>query len=303
MNAPRDNKAVGGVIQAVFGYCWWGFVTALFYHYLKGPNVVDLVSWRVLSAIPVVVVVLYATGNLSQLREALTRWTNIRWHLLSSILILANWSVYIWAVVSDQLVDASLGYYLNPLVSIALGAFILKERLRSMQIAAVIVAVIGVVVFTTMVGSLPWISISLAITFPLYGLIRKQCPTSALAGMSVELLILCPLMLVLSATFLSRGDSVFQTANDLQVWLTPLSGVVTVVPLVCYAAAARKLRLSTVGMLQYIAPTGQLLSAVYLFGQEMNQWNWVVFICVWIAITMYSIDSLVKSRQTARRTA
>jgi len=294
MTTRTDKKTITGVSQALFGYCWWGFVTAYFYHQLRGPEVLDLLSWRVLSALPIVILVLYFSRSIHRLREALTSWANIRWLLLSAFLILVNWLVYIWAVVSDQLVDASLGYYLNPLVSVALGAFVLRERLRPVQSVAVLTALVGVVVFTVMVGHLPWIAIALAVSFPLYGLIRKQCPTEALVGLTVELIIIFPLMFTLTLFFISRGESVFQTGTEAQGWLTPLSGIVTIVPLVCYSAAARKLKFSTVGMLQYIAPTGQLLSAVLLFGEKMAIQNWVVFVCVWIAIILYSADSIIQ---------
>ena len=305
MEVRTDNRTISGVSQALFGYCWWGFVTAYFYHQLRGPNVLDLLSWRVLSALPIVLVVLYFSRSMPRLKEAMTSWSNIRWLLLSAFLILVNWLVYIWAVVSDQLVDASLGYYLNPLVSVALGAFVLRERLRLVQSIAVLVALVGVVVFTVMVGHLPWIALALAVSFPLYGLIRKKCPTDALVGLTVELIIIFPLMISLTLFFVSRGESVFQTGTQLQGWLTPLSGIVTIVPLVCYSAAARKLKFSTVGMLQYIAPTGQLLSAVLLFGEEMAIQNWVVFVCVWLAIILYSADSIVHhgTRNDQRRSS
>jgi chloramphenicol-sensitive protein RarD len=291
----KRSKTIG-VAQALAGYGWWGFVTVLYYHWLKGIDPFELVSWRVVSAIPVVFILIVVTNSFGEFKEAILKWKNLRWLVVSALLILVNWLAFIWAVVSENIIHASLGYYLNPLVSIALSALILKERLRPAQWVSVGIAGIGVLLLTTMVG-LPWIAITLGVTFPLYGLIRKKCPSSATVGLTVEMILLLPVMTVVLVWMTAQGGSGIQTGSTLQIALIPLSGIVTVIPLLCFSAAARRLRLSTVGMLQYIAPTGQFLSAVLFFGESMRPTWWIAFACVWIAILLFSGDSLLMSRK------
>ena len=296
MSPKPDRSATIGVFQAIAGYGWWGFVTALYYHWLIGPNPLDLVSWRAITALPVVFVLVVASKSIPELLDTIKDWAKLKWLLLSSILILVNWFVFIIAVVNEQLLDASLGYYMNPLVSVALGALILKERLRSLQWVAVGFAFLGVAWLIIMLGSLPWIALALGISFPLYGLIRKKCPSSAVVGLTVEMMFLTPLLTCISIVLLARGESALQTGTTLQVLILPLSGLVTVVPLAFFSAAARRLRLSTVGMLQYIAPTGQFLTAFLIFREEVNQELWVAFACVWMGIIIYSWESSRRQR-------
>jgi chloramphenicol-sensitive protein RarD len=296
MNGDMNKSKTIGVAQALASYGWWGFVTAFYYHWLLGLDAFDLVSWRVVSAIPVVFILIVVTNSFDEFKEAILKWKNLRWLVVSALLILVNWLAFIWAVISENIIQASLGYYLNPLVSIALSALILKEKLRPTQWASVGIAGLGFLLLTSLVG-LPWISITLGVTFPLYGLIRKQCPSSATVGLTVEMVLLLPLMTGVLIWMAMRGDSGIQTGSTLQIALIPLGGIVTVIPLLCFSAAARRLRLSTVGMLQYIAPTGQFLSAVFFFGESMDPIWWIAFACVWIAIILYSGDSLIKSRR------
>ena len=199
----KRSKTIG-VAQALAGYGWWGFVTVLYYHWLKGIDPFELVSWRVVSAIPVVFILIVVTNSFGEFKEAILKWKNLRWLVVSALLILVNWLAFIWAVVSENIIHASLGYYLNPLVSIALSALILKERLRPAQWVSVGIAGIGVLLLTTMVG-LPWIAITLGVTFPLYGLIRKKCPSSATVGLTVEMILLLPVMTVVLVWMTAQG--------------------------------------------------------------------------------------------------
>lgn len=295
METSATRSRTVGVLQAVGAYGWWGFVTAIFYDDLIGIDAIDLVAWRVITAMPLVLLLVVINRSWSEFVETLRDWNRMRWLVLSAGLILINWFAFIWAVNTERLVHASLGYYLNPLVAVALSALVLKERLHPVQWLSVGTATIGVTILSCMIG-LPWISVVLACSFPLYGLIRKQCPSSATVGLAVEMLLLLPLMVVLTIWHANVGRSGFQTGTGVQMLLLPLSGVVTMVPLLGFAAAARRLRLSTVGMLQYIAPTGQLLTAVVFFGESMERVWWITFAFVWIAILLFSSDSFLRSR-------
>jgi chloramphenicol-sensitive protein RarD len=292
MSEHAKRSAFIGVAQAVAGYGWWGFVTALYYHWLIGPNPFDLVSWRAITALPVVFVMIRISKSGPELLATITDWSKIRWLCLSALLILVNWFVFIWAVVNEQVLDASLGYYMNPLVSVALGAVVLRERLRTIQWIAVGIAFLGVCWLALMLGSIPWIAIALAISFPLYGLIRKKCPSSAIVGLTVEMALLTPFLTAISVIFFLKGESSIQTGTALQLLILPLSGLVTVVPLGFFSAAARRLKLSTVGMLQYIAPTGQFVTAVLIFGEQVLPELWVAFACVWVGIIIYSTEAI-----------
>jgi chloramphenicol-sensitive protein RarD len=210
---------------------------------------------------------------------------------VTSGLIAANWLIYIFAVNSGQVLAASLGYYLNPLVNVALGAVVLRERLRLAQWASVALAGIGVGYLALGVGSLPWISITLAGTFGLYGLIRKTAPVSSLGGLSVETLILSPFALGLLARAALDSSGVLSNLDAL--WtrtglLLAGSGVVTALPLIWFASAARRLQLSTVGLFQYIAPSLNFLLAVALYGESFTRTHAITFGCIWLALAIYA---------------
>lgn len=288
------------MLEALGCYGWWGLVTALYYHWLRDLNAFDLVAWRVIPGIPIVIALIVLTRSTPELLKTLRRWADLRWLIASSLLILTNWFVFLWAVLHDKLLQASLGYYLNPLVAVALGAIILRERLRPTQWLAVAIAFVGVVIMVSLVGTLPWIAITLGISFPLYGLLRKKCPASAVVGLTTEMLLTLPLMIVITIIFTIEGESIWQTGTNLQKFLILFGGVVTIVPLGLYVGAARRLNLSTVGILQYIAPTGQFLLAALFFNEVVDDGSWAAFICVWIGILVYSIDALRMQRSATR---
>ena len=208
----------------------------------------------------------------------------------SGLLIASNWLVYVWAVNNGHMIEASLGYYINPLINVLLGLVILRERLRPLQWVAVGLAALGVAQQLWQLGSVPWVSLALALTFGFYGLIRKQAPVAALPGLVVETWILLPLAIGYLALF-ANGPSVhadFWTTKD-AIWLAA-AGPITLVPLVCFNAAARHLPYATLGFLQYLAPTLVLLQALFLFGEHLDSPRLVSFGCIWLALVVYSMD-------------
>ncbi|MDF3937169.1 EamA family transporter RarD [Pseudomonas citronellolis] len=215
----------------------------------------------------------------------------------SGVLIASNWLVYVWAVNNGHMLEASLGYYINPLINVLLGLIVLRERLRPLQWVAVGLAALGVAQQVWQLGSLPWVSLVLALTFGFYGLIRKQAPVDALPGLVVETWMLLPLALGWLLLF-ADGPSA-----HLDFWTTPqalwlaAAGPITLVPLVCFNAAARHLPYATLGFLQYIAPTLVLLQAVLLFGEHLSPARLVAFGCIWAALVVYSIDIWYRLRR------
>jgi chloramphenicol-sensitive protein RarD len=215
------------------------------------------------------------------------------------MLIAANWLTYVWSVNSGRMLEASLGYYINPLINVLLGMLLLGERLRRLQWLAVGMAAVGVAQQVWQVGSLPWVSLALALTFGFYGLIRKKAPVAALPGLVVETWMLVPLALgwlLLNPTAVS-AQSEFYTSSE-ALWLMA-AGPVTLVPLVCFNAAARHLPYTTLGFLQYLAPTLVLLQAVLLFDEHLSSSSLVAFICIWAGLALYSVDAWLNLRKRA----
>lgn len=218
---------------------------------------------------------------------------------LSGTLIAANWLTYVWSVNNGRMLEASLGYYINPLINVLLGMLILGERLRRLQWLAVVLAALGVMQQVWQVGSLPWVSLALALTFGFYGLIRKQAPVAALPGLVVETWMLVPLALgwlLLHPAAMSAQGGFYTTSEAL--WLMA-AGPVTLVPLVCFNAAARHLPYTTLGFLQYLAPTLVLLQAIWLFDEHLSSSTLTAFMFIWAGLALYSVDawwSLRKSR-------
>lgn len=208
----------------------------------------------------------------------------------SSLLIACNWLLYVWAVNNGRMLETSLGYYINPLVNVLLGLLLLGERLRPLQWLAVGLAVLGVLQQLWQLGSLPWISLVLAFSFSVYGLIRKQAPVAALPGLVVETWLLLPP--ALGWLWLHPGAS---SAQD-TFWSTPqalwlvAAGPVTLVPLLCFNAAARHLPYATLGFLQYLAPSLVLLLAVFVYGEPLEQGRLLAFVCIWLGLAVYSLD-------------
>ncbi|MBU1491890.1 MAG: EamA family transporter RarD [Gammaproteobacteria bacterium] len=213
------------------------------------------------------------------------------------LLIASNWLVYVWAVNSGRMLEASLGYYINPLVNVLLGMLILGERLRRLQWLAVGLAALGVLQQLWQVGSLPWVSLVLALTFAFYGLIRKQAPVAALPGLVVETWLLLPLAIgwiLLHPAAMSAQPAFWSTSDAL--WLMA-AGPITLIPLVCFNAAARHLPYTTLGFLQYIAPALVLLLAVFVFDEHLDPARLLSFIFIWAGLALYSVDAWMTLRR------
>lgn len=231
-------------------------------------------------------------------------WRELRAHprrlvvlALSGSLIASNWLIYVWAVNNDRMLEASLGYYINPLVNVLLGLLLLGERLRRLQWLAVALAAVGVAQQVWQVGSLPWVSLALALTFGFYGLIRKQAPVAALPGLVVETWLLVPVALgwLLLHPEAGSAQASFLTSSQ-ALWLMA-AGPVTLVPLVSFNAAARHLPYATLGFLQYLAPTLVLMQAVWLFGEHLSASTLIAFMFIWAGLALFSVDAVLFMRK------
>jgi chloramphenicol-sensitive protein RarD len=287
---PADRSR-GGVGWALLAYGSWG-VFPIYWKQLQHVPPAEVLSHRVLWSCVLVGGVLLLRGRGGELREALATRATRRALLASTALIAVNWFLFIWAVASGRILEASLGYYVNPLVNVALGRVVLGERLSRPAQIAVALAAIGVVVMGATTGAFPWLSLVLAITFGLYGLCRKMAPVAPLVGLGVETLLTAPLAIAAIAVLGARGDAVAPGA-DLLTWAFLVgSGAATAIPLVAFAEAARRLRYSTLGITQYVAPTLQLACAVLIYGEPFTHAHAVAFAFIWAAVALYAGDTL-----------
>jgi chloramphenicol-sensitive protein RarD len=284
-----------GLVQGVLAYGLWGIVAA-YWKLLAHVHPVELIAHRAVWGLGAFTVIVLVAGQWRPFIVAIREPKLVAVMALSGALLAVNWGMFVWATTTGHLLDASLGYFINPLVSIALGMVVLRERLRRLQWIAIVLAAIGVGLLTWRAGRVPWVALLLAATFGLYGLVRKTARVDALVGSTVETVLMAPVALVYLAAI---GGGVFPTASASTIALLIGTGVVTAVPLVLFTSAARRLPLSTVGFLQYLAPTGQFLLAVLAFGEPLAHDRLFAFCCIWVGLVAFSVD-LLRQRRTPR---
>lgn len=286
-----------GLAYGFAAYGTWGILAPLYFRQLSHVPPLEILAHRVVWSVIMVAVLLTWLRRWGQVRAVARRRT--AWFALtaSATLVALNWLVFIHAVVTEQIKEASLGYFLNPLVSIALGVVFLGERMTAKQWACVAIAAVGVGVRTIATGALPWIALTLAITFGFYGLIRKRTNAGPIVGLAFETWILAPLAVVYLAV-LGGGGSFGDDASTSV--LLVLAGPMTALPLLWFAAAAGLLRLSTIGMLQYLAPSLQFLIAVLALGEPFTGADAVSFGLIWLGIVLFVAESAKQARRAAR---
>ena len=297
----HDRETRIGLTCAVLGYLWWAVMTPSYFRILKDVPPLELLAWRVLAGLPVVLPLVYLQGQWPAFRRVFRSRRTLLLLVAGTALIVTNWLVFILSVVWERLSEASFGYYLNPLVSVMLGAVFLGERLRAVQMVAIALAACGCTVLAIGLGGIPWISLVLAFSFGFYGLVKKRAPVPAATGLAVEMTLLLPAMMGLGTFVALQPDSAVQSDSLPKLGLLLLGGVVTVTPLVLFATGARRLRLATIGMLQYIAPSGQLLLTYFVFGEELGPKKLIAFAFIWVAVLLYSGEAVWRARTSARR--
>lgn len=288
---PESGTTVTGVLFALGSFLIWGLFPVYFKH-LESVPALEVLAHRVVWSALFAAMLLTLLGRWRGVADAVRSRRVIATLALSALAISLNWGVFIWAVANNRVLDSSLGYYINPLVSVLLGVVVLQERLRAAQWVAVALAAAGVGHEVIGTGVLPWIPLTLACSFAVYGLIRKIASVDALTGLFMETLIAMPLALGYLLAVHAAGSSGFAAAGSTgTAVLLVLAGVVTTLPLLLFIGAARRIRLSTLGILQYIVPTGHFVIAVYVFGEPMSPQRVATFICIWIALLIYSLQA------------
>ena len=296
---PHSAERIG-VTAALAAYILWG-LTPIYFKQIQSVAPVEIIAHRILWSIPLL-------AGFLLLRDGPTFWQRLRLPrrtifilLVSALLVAFNWLVFVWAVVNDQILATSLGYFIGPLVNFLLGFLFLQERLTIIQTIGVLIAASGTVYLGWFLGTPPWISLILAFSFGIYGLIRKMLDVGPMVGLLWETLLLAPPALLYVAWSLQRGSLDFGS-GDLQIdTLLVLAGLVTILPLIWFNVAAKNLPLSTVGFFQYIAPSLTFLLSVFVYGEVFTRGHAVAFGCIWFALAMVSTESVIRVRKFRMR--
>jgi chloramphenicol-sensitive protein RarD len=289
----------GAVFAAIGAYSIWGFMP-LFFKQLAGVPAVEIISHRVIWAVPLLIVIMALRGQLAEYKAALSTWATLRWMVLSAVLMSSNWLIYVWAVNNGQILSASLGYYFNPLMNILVGTLFLGERLNRTQWIAVGIAACAAAVLATGALDTLWISFSLGASFCIYGLVRKMAPIGSVPGLAVETSLLLPVAMCAAYYFTHDSNPVGWGGDgngDRHIMLfLAAGGVITATPLLLFATAARRMNYSVMGFFQYIGPTIQFLLGVFLYKEHLSTPRIIAFTLIWAALALFSWDGLRRMR-------
>jgi chloramphenicol-sensitive protein RarD len=292
---PEARRARAGVLLTAGAFTIWGIVP-LYFRAMKVASPFEIIAHRVLWSVVFMALLLACTRGFAGLRAVVRRPGTVALLGLTSALVASNWLTFVWAVNAGRILDTSLGYFITPQVNVLLGSLFLRERLRRAQWVGVALAAAGVINQIAQLGTLPWISLVLAITFGCYGLFRKRIEIDPLTGLLVETLIAAPFALAYLAHLAARHTLQFGHTRAIDALLASL-GVVTAIPLLLFAAGARRIRLVTVGFLQYIAPTMTFAIAVFVYDERLGLARALTFVFIWTGIVVYALDSRRASRE------
>jgi len=286
----QSSDVRDGVIAGLAAYLMWGFLP-MYFKTVGSADPLEVLVHRVIWAVPFGAVILAVRRQWPEVRRALTHRAMLGWLSLSALFIGLNWFVYIWAIQDERIFETSLGYYINPLTNMLVGVLFFGERLRRYQLVAVALATIGVLVLTISGGQVPWIALFLAISFTVYAVIRKKVVIGGMPGLFVETVLLLPFALAWFVYINSVGLTVFGAGDmGMTFWLV-MAGPVTALPLLCFALAARRLPLTTIGFMQFLAPTLQFMMGVY-YGERLTTAHLICFACIWTAVLFFSYDAI-----------
>lgn len=286
----------------VAAYLCWGFFP-LYWPLLDPAGSLEILAHRFVWSMVFVLVAISAMGKWSTFR-AIARDRRLMVILtFASITIALNWGGFIYGVTNGHVIETSLGYFINPLVTVLLGVFVLKERLRPAQWGAIAIGIVAVVVLTVDYGRLPFVALLVAFSFAAYGFLKKKADLGAFEGLGMETAILFPVALTFLVTLQLRGDLTFGHAGPANVALLVGTGVVTAIPLLLFGAAATRLSLTTIGILQYLGPIIQFITGLTIFHEDMTGARWIGFVLVWSALVVFTVDAVTSRRRLLRETA
>lgn len=286
-----------GVLFALAAYILWGFFP-LYFKAIQQVSALQILAHRIAWGFVFTLAVVLVLRQWKEFRASVFNRRTFLIYAGASVVLGINWFTYVWAVITNHVVESSLGYFINPIVSVLLGVIFLRERLRTFQWVAIAMVTAGVVYLTITFGQLPWISLVLAVTFGFYGLLKKIAPLGALHGITLETAVLTIPSLVYLLIVNANGTGTFGHSTPLLDFLLVLSGPVTAIPLLLFANGARRIPLTTIGLLQYIAPTLQFLLGVLVFHEPFDQSRLIGFMIIWLALVLFSVENLLARRRT-----
>lgn len=291
------NETRKGVVSALSAYLLWGFLPILF-HLLEQAGSVLIVAERTLWSLVLLAIILAFAGGFAEVRAVMVDFRRMRVIALSAVLLVGNWLLYVWAVETGQVLEASFGYFINPMVNVAIGMLFLGERQNRLQTIAIAIATIAILIQAAGLGRVPVVALGLAFSFGFYGFIRKTAQTGPATGLFAETIVVAPFaMAYVVFDLATRGAGVH--ADPTLLVLLMLTGPATAVPLLLFAYGVRRLRLTTIGMFQYLAPSIQFLLAILLFGEALNPLRLVSFALIWVSLVVFSWDSFRQRRRLA----
>jgi chloramphenicol-sensitive protein RarD len=292
------TEARKGVAFCIAAHVVWG-VMAYYFKLIGAVSPVEIAVHRGLWSLFVAGAVIWYLGQFDDVRRAMGHPRILLSLLFTGALILSGWGFYIWAIQTGRTIEASLGFYVNPLLNVVAGAVFLGERFTRLQMIAIGLAVVAVLIQTIATGVVPWLGLMLSMSFCIYGLVRKTIPVSAAQGFFIEVLIIFLPSLAIAVWLERTGEARFLTTSFYTLMLMGC-GVLTAMALLFFAAAIKRIRYSTAGLLQYISPSLVFLTAVFIFGEPMDVWRWLAFALLWVALAIYSYSALEQMRGTAR---
>jgi chloramphenicol-sensitive protein RarD len=290
---PVSVKTLGGV-YAFLAYLLWGFLP-MYFLVLAPTGAWELVTWRILLSLVFCVLILWVTRSFQKVFAIVRQPRLLLWTAVAGLLIYVNWQIFVLGILTGHIVETSLGYFINPIITVLLGVIVLRERLRVMQWVAIAIAVGAVLVIIIGYGSFPWIALSLAISFALYGLVKKQIGPSvdAVSGLTLETAWLTPIAIAQLVLVAMTGGITFGTSGLGHALLVSFAGVATTVPLLLFAAGTRRVPLSLIGLLQFLTPFMQFALGVWIMHEPMPPERWIGFGLVWVALVILTVDMLI----------
>lgn len=290
------NEVRLGQIYAVLAFLFWGAIAPIYFKQVASVDPVEVLIHRVIWSFLILIPLLFITKQVDVFRTIIKNINQLKYLVFSTLFISINWVVFIWAVANDKIIETALGYYINPLVNVLLGFLFFSERMTKNQYIAIFIAFLAVLYQLITIGSIPLISLILAVSFALYGMLRKKVNIASIVGLFVETLILMPFALAYLYYIISNDTiSFFNSSSYIDLMLS-LGGLITIIPLLLFNGAARRMKLTTLGFFQYIGPTCTFFVAVFIYNEELIFDKLVTFILIWIALVIFSLDSFIKSR-------
>jgi chloramphenicol-sensitive protein RarD len=304
LSAPStpSQSSQSGAIAAAAAFLFWG-VVPIYWKQMQGVSAAELIAHRIVWSLFFLIGVVAWQGNFAALRPGFAGVRAVGLNLLAGILLTLNWGVYVWAVNEGHVIETSLGYFLVPLCNVAVGSLVLHEKLRPLQWTAIALAAIGVLLLLVRVGHIPWVALSLAFTWTSYGLLKKKSALGPIAGLTVETLLLFPIAATLLLWWHHTGEGALGRIDARTQAFVLSAGVVTAVPLVLFAYGAQRIRLTTLGLLQYLAPTTQFFIGLYIYREPFDAARLQAFGLIWIGLVIYTADAFWTQRRHIMKAA